>query len=660
MFNIQLIKQSNNMAKQTLKIIAEREAQLLEMKFVKSDMQYTGVGGTMHIDNLYSISKTAWDSFIKTAQELIQKNEAIAIVEKSGAVVLTSPDTSLFEQKKAEIQAFAEQYKGLKIYDLQDKEGYKQVAEAKKVVRKTRTTIEAKRKDIKAFYLEEGRKIDDKAKELTAIISPIEEHLDSELQEFERWELAEQTRIEEERRAELERRIDILKKSGITFNGTWYTIGESIFVDIATIQILSEVDFLELNDKVAAEQKKIEEAAEAQRLESERQAEIEKEAKAEFERQQAKLKADQERMEAAEVANRKKRDGLRHRLLMSIGMDFSDGKNYVFVNKFYSCQHPATDILECSEEQFDTVFEHTEADIKEAIEKADKLKAQIASRESEVLALGFKIANTEWVSEFNTVSAELVLEKLSDEEFQTFIKDSKFNIEEKKAEKAKQAAQDARFESNCQRLYNLGFVRSAICFIYLRIPAEQCATVNENDLRNVTPENENSFFEKVSADKKIVDDQAAAAIELKKEQEAEAERRRVEAEQIYNNRIAEVVNFGLKFENGIFVRYNEFGENVSVADNFRTMEHEKYPAFLNDIQRIVEDFNRKTDAKRERIAAEKEALKPDLEKAYEYLQLLDAKMPEIKSKQIKDICLSLKKEISDDILWHKYKLDALK
>jgi DNA repair exonuclease SbcCD ATPase subunit len=65
----------------------------------------------------------------------------------------------------------------LQILDIDDTEGYKQVYDALRVVKKERGKLEKVRKELKKDALEYGRAVDTKAKELNALLEPIETHL---------------------------------------------------------------------------------------------------------------------------------------------------------------------------------------------------------------------------------------------------------------------------------------------------------------------------------------------------------------------------------------------------------------------------------------------------------------------------------------------------
>lgn len=85
-----------------------------------------------------------------------------------------------FSPSDVAIARMAEQYMPLAIRDVNDAAGFKQVHEARMVVKSHRVEVEKTRKALKADALEYGRKVDAEAKRLTGLLEPIEAHLEVE------------------------------------------------------------------------------------------------------------------------------------------------------------------------------------------------------------------------------------------------------------------------------------------------------------------------------------------------------------------------------------------------------------------------------------------------------------------------------------------------
>ena len=176
-------------------------------------------------------------------------------------------------------------YTGLTITDLEDKDEFKAVHDARMVVKGHRVSVEKKRKELKADALAWGRLVDGKAKEIFAKLEPIEYHLSKE----ERKVIDEQNRIkaEEEARQEaiIQKRVDDLLAVDCVMP----------FLQVAT---LTDDEFVcLLTDKTFEFDGRQKAKAEAERIEKERLAKEEAERKAEDDRL-AKQKAEQDKIAA--------------------------------------------------------------------------------------------------------------------------------------------------------------------------------------------------------------------------------------------------------------------------------------------------------------------------------------------------------------------------
>ena len=125
---------------------------------------------------------------------------------------------------------------------------------------KTRTSIDKKRAEIKKPFLDVGKGIDDYAKKLTAMFADVENTLKLENDKVKQWEKEAEEKKEAERQAKIKARVAELTTAGITFNGELYVIGDTISVDIVTIEKMSDADFAFLVAKVKAEKEKMDKA----------------------------------------------------------------------------------------------------------------------------------------------------------------------------------------------------------------------------------------------------------------------------------------------------------------------------------------------------------------------------------------------------------------
>lgn len=85
-----------------------------------------------------------------------------------------------FSITDAAIAKLSAEFLALKVKGLDDKEGLTEVHSARMVVRARRIEVEKKRKELKESSLSFGRAVDGEAKRITALLLPIETHLENE------------------------------------------------------------------------------------------------------------------------------------------------------------------------------------------------------------------------------------------------------------------------------------------------------------------------------------------------------------------------------------------------------------------------------------------------------------------------------------------------
>lgn len=198
---------------------------------------------------------------------------------------LTKFDTVVpaIEELKAELLP-------LVIKDLEDAEGYKAVSEALRFVVKKRTSIEEKRKELKADSLAYGKAVDARAREITQMLSPIEEHLRGQKEKVD----AELLKIEEAKELEkqkvLQDKHNKLLSAGMQLIGNQYVnekYGEHSSFPAINIETLSDEDF----DSHIAILTNLYNLEEFKRIGEQNRIILEK---AKFEQEQAKLREEQE------------------------------------------------------------------------------------------------------------------------------------------------------------------------------------------------------------------------------------------------------------------------------------------------------------------------------------------------------------------------------
>ena len=371
--------------KQTKAIIAARVKQMEELGFTLKGSTYSNQQGNfkVYVDDLEYIPDAPWNEMILKAKEAAIpaiEGEHIEHDEKADEPILAIVPTMDSEKdikalrENPLVKAIAEfksKYTGLTFNGLEDKAGIEKVKAAKKVVQKTRIFIKKTEDTLKAPYIKGSKDIKAVADEYRAMIEPIEEPLDKELQRLDDMVNEEIKRKEEEAAKELNRRIDLLKKHGMTFDGSFYVIGDTISMDAATLKAMPLFDFEVLEQKVMKEKERLDNlAAEELKL----------------------LKAG--------------RLTLRTSMLMSIGMKLANiaseiGNGYFFTEYLEGLKVGTLTLTDEPDDKFMTMFESLSARInteKEKVKEEADRKAKertMALRSKLIIAAG--LAKVDWI-----------------------------------------------------------------------------------------------------------------------------------------------------------------------------------------------------------------------------------------------------------------------
>ena len=274
---------------------------------------------------------------------------------------------------EAAILEKVKKYKNLKVKNKDDEKGITLVKEAYQDLVKTRTSIDKKRAEIKKPFLDVGKGIDDYAKKLTALFADVENTLKLENDKVKQWEKEAEEKKEAERQAKIKARVAELTTSGIIFNGELYVIGDTISVDIVTIEKMSDADFAFLVAKVKAEKEKKDKA--------------EAESKAKAEAEEAQRKADAEKVEREKKAVRAEKLEMRTEKLEAIGFKTEENKErfiYSGEGGFYELSFD--EAAEMSLDDFKAYIEKTKTEISEKTAAAQKARDEKAKQDEEAEA----------------------------------------------------------------------------------------------------------------------------------------------------------------------------------------------------------------------------------------------------------------------------------
>ena len=164
------------------------------------------------------------------------------------------------------IEELKKDFLPLKIKSIEDKEGYEKVSKALRFMVSKRNEVEDKRKELKADSLAYGKAVDNRAKEITYMLTPIEEHLRLEKERID----DEIEAIKERKIREEQERLNIrnrrLLQAGMKLVGSeyfWQNPNDLADVEIlpsVNVETLDDVSFDEYIDKInrlAKEQQEI-------------------------------------------------------------------------------------------------------------------------------------------------------------------------------------------------------------------------------------------------------------------------------------------------------------------------------------------------------------------------------------------------------------------
>lgn len=235
------------------------------------------------------------------AKQVKKEAEAVEVEvlnEETGIEKQINQEVKKYNLADAEIAKLKKKYAGLKVNGVEDKAGLKVVKEALADVVSRRTAIDKKRLSLTGGYRKIVEAINGEAKRLTGLIVEIEDPLRAEKERIDALIKEEKERKEKEEQEKLDNRIATLKEKGMVFDGSFYTIGASITMDIVSIKGLKDSDFDFLVAKVEMEAEKIRKAQEEEEKRKAAEEAERKRQQEELERQQAELRKQQEEMEA--------------------------------------------------------------------------------------------------------------------------------------------------------------------------------------------------------------------------------------------------------------------------------------------------------------------------------------------------------------------------
>lgn len=315
-----------------------------------------------------------------------------------------------FDKAEAVIKGYKKKYGSLVIKGVEDKSGYSKVKEAWQEVRGARIGFEKKHKEITADYVQVKRAIDDYKNGLVESITPLEDKLGDEWRRIDQAKEAEKDRKEKEEQEKLQGRVNELISAGMTFNGSYYVIGENISIDVLTIKVMPDEEYTTFLQRVNIAGEKIRKDAadklakeeENKRLLKE-QGEAQEKERLRLQNEKDDLQKQKDEMEQQRKEMAEQRLKIRVNLIEGLGMKWSynthgwsfqiDGITLVAAISMTF----ATDSLEIPfKEKFDSlVAEINEIKLQKSKkdEEDKRINGMIQSRIESLMGLGFKMAD---------------------------------------------------------------------------------------------------------------------------------------------------------------------------------------------------------------------------------------------------------------------------
>lgn len=270
------------------------------------------------------------------------------------------------------IEELKKNYLPLKIKSIEDKDGYEKVSKALRFMVSKRNEVEEKRKELKADSLAYGKAVDNRAKEITFLLTPIEEHLRQEKDRIdEEIEAIKERKIREE-----QERINIrnrrLLQAGMKLVGNEYFWQNPN--DLAQVEILPSVNLETLDDLSFDEYiEKINTLSKEQQAIFEKQQLMIAEEKARLENEQKRLRDEMENIRIQQENIKKERINLRLESLYRLGLS----KDLTFTYRGVENRVISETAIEDSDNWEET--------LKSVSSIIDKIKEMVAQKEKEEL-----------------------------------------------------------------------------------------------------------------------------------------------------------------------------------------------------------------------------------------------------------------------------------
>lgn len=129
---------------------------------------------------------------------------------------------------------------GITINGIEDEEGYKKADRIRLMLVKLRTGVAAKHKSLKENYLKVSKALDAEKNDLSGMLEEIEKVVCSRLKVIDDIRTEKEEAGKRAKQEKIDSRVAEIKANGMEFIGGFYTIGQTISLDIVTLENLDE------------------------------------------------------------------------------------------------------------------------------------------------------------------------------------------------------------------------------------------------------------------------------------------------------------------------------------------------------------------------------------------------------------------------------------
>lgn len=249
--------------------------------------------------------------------------------------IIIEREIAKYDLSASAINQLEQEFMPLCVRSLDDEEGYAQVKEALRFMVSKRNEVEDKRKELKADSLKFGRAVDDEAKRLTLMLSPIELHLKAEKDKID----SEKKRIAEEEEARKQRvivhRHEMLVAVGMVILGDIYYFenvitNENVQLHKLNIETMDDNDFNEFVFNMGKVKAEVDNTLREEKEKREREQQKIYEEQEALRREQEAIRLQKEAMEIEMQAILFSRNQVRKDSILSLGVEYSNLTGFYF------------------------------------------------------------------------------------------------------------------------------------------------------------------------------------------------------------------------------------------------------------------------------------------------------------------------------------------